>query len=269
MLNIAITGAGGRMGRALIQAVAANDRTTLTVATVSPSSTLAGSDAGEVAGIGKVGVPLTTHLNDGLHQADIVIDFTTPEATLNHLSQLAGSDAAVVVGTTGFTEAQLAELKAYSEQLPIVFAANYSVGVNLSLQLLRTAARVMGEGADIEIVEAHHRHKVDAPSGTALRMGEAVAETLGRDLSQCAVYGRQGQEGPRKDETIGFATVRAGDIVGEHTVLFATEGERLEITHKASSRQTFARGAVRAALWLAGREKGLYDMEDVLGFRTA
>ena len=268
MLNIAITGASGRMGRALIQAVEANEQTTLTVATVSPSSSLAGSDAGEVAGIGKTGVPLTTHLNDGLNKADIVIDFTTPEATLAHLSQLAGSNTAIVIGTTGFTEAQLAELNAYAEQLPIVFAANYSVGVNLSLQLLRTAARVMGEDADIEIIEAHHRHKVDAPSGTALRMGEAVAETLGRDLSKCAVYGRQGQEGPRRDDTIGFATVRAGDIVGEHTVLFASEGERLEVTHKASSRQTFARGAVRASLWLSGRDKGLYDMEDVLGFRS-
>lgn len=268
MLNIAITGASGRMGRALVQAVDANDQTVLKAATVSPSSTLAGSDAGELAGVGKLNVALSTDLVGQLSPGDVVIDFTTPEATLMHLSQLTGSGCAVVIGTTGFTEAQLGELRAYAQQLPIVFAANYSVGVNLSLQLLRTAARVMGDSADIEIIEAHHRHKVDAPSGTALRMGEAVADTLGRDLSQCAVYGREGQEGPRKDDTIGFATVRAGDVVGEHTVLFASEGERLEITHKASSRQTFARGAVRAAQWLSGRENGLFDMEDVLGFRT-
>ncbi len=268
MLKIAITGASGRMGRALIEAVQSSAETELTLATVSPSSSLVGSDAGEVAGQGKLGLLLTPHLQEGLDNVDVVIDFTTPEATLSHLSQLAGTNTAIVIGTTGFTAAQMAELRAYSEQLPVVFAANYSVGVNLSLQLLRTAARVMGEGADIEVIEAHHRHKVDAPSGTALRMGEAVAETLGRDLAECAVYGRQGQEGPRKNDTIGFATVRAGDIVGEHTVMFATEGERLEITHKASSRQTFARGAVRAALWLAGQGNGLYDMEDVLGFRA-
>lgn len=268
MLKIAITGASGRMGRALIEAVQSSSEADLTLATVSPSSSLVGSDAGEVAGQGKLGVSLTPHLQEGLDNVDVVIDFTTPEATLSHLSQLAGTNTAMVIGTTGFTSAQMAELRAYSEQMPVVFAANYSVGVNLSLQLLRTAARVMGEGADIEVMEAHHRHKVDAPSGTALRMGEAVAETLGRDLAECAVYGRQGQEGPRKKDTIGFATVRAGDIVGEHTVMFATEGERLEITHKASSRQTFARGAVRAAVWLAGQGNGLYDMEDVLGFRT-
>lgn len=269
MLNIAITGASGRMGRALVEAVHINEDTALTWATVAPGSTLIGADVGEVAGQGRMGLALSDDLNAGLTGVDVVIDFTTPDATLAHLSRLVGTNTAVVIGTTGFTDAQLTELNAYAERLPIVFAANYSVGVNLSLQLLRTAARVMGADADIEILEAHHRHKVDAPSGTALRMGEAVADTLGRDLNTCAVYGRQGAEGPRKDETIGFATVRAGDIVGEHTVLFASEGERLEITHKASSRQTFARGAVRAALWLAGRQAGLYDMEDVLGFRSA
>lgn len=268
MLQIAITGAAGRMGRALTEAVRTHPESTLAWATVSPNSTLAGADAGEVAGQGKLGLPLSPDLMAGLDTFDTVIDFTTPEATLNHLAALSGHGKGVVIGTTGFSDAQLAELERHAQSVPIVFAANYSVGVNLTLQLLRTAARVMGDSADIEVIEAHHRNKVDAPSGTALKMGEAVAGTLGRDLSECAVYGRQGQEGPRRDDTIGFATVRAGDIVGEHTVLFAAEGERVEITHKASSRQTFACGAVRAALWLRGRPAGLYDMEDVLGFRS-
>lgn len=267
MLNIAITGAAGRMGRALIEAVHASDDTRLAVATVSPGSSLLGSDAGEVCGLGRLGVPLQVGLSGNLEEVDVVIDFTTPDATLGFLREMAGSGKRIVIGTTGFTEAQLIELKRFAATQPVVFAANYSVGVNLTLQLLRTAARVMGDGSDIEIIEAHHRNKVDAPSGTALKMGEAIAETLNRNLAECAVYGREGQEGPRKDDTIGFATVRAGDIVGEHTVLFAAEGERVEITHKASSRQTFARGAVRAALWLQRQSSGLYDMEDVLGFK--
>jgi 4-hydroxy-tetrahydrodipicolinate reductase len=253
------------MGRALLQAVHSAQGLTLTGATVSPGSSLAGADAGELAGLGNIGVALTADTQSAFAGADIVIDFTTPEATLAHLDQLKGTDKRIVIGTTGFSDVQLKQLKQASEALPVVFAANYSVGVTLSLQLLRLAARVMGESSDIEIIEAHHRHKVDAPSGTALRMGEAVAETLGRDLTKCAVYGREGQEGPRAANTIGFATVRAGDIVGEHTVLFASEGERLEITHKASSRQTFAGGAVRAARWLSDQPAGLYDMEAVLG----
>lgn len=265
MINIAITGASGRMGRALLQAVDSTEGLALVGATVAPGSSLIGADAGELAGLGNVGVLLTADAKTAFADADIVIDFTTPEVSLAHLDQLQGSDKRIVIGTTGFNEAQLNQLKQASETIPLVFAANYSVGVTLSLQLLRMAARVMGESSDIEIIEAHHRHKVDAPSGTALRMGEAVAETLGRDLAKCAVYGREGQEGPRADDTIGFATVRAGDIVGEHTVLFASEGERLEITHKASSRQTFARGAVRAAQWLNEQPAGLYDMEAVLG----
>lgn len=265
MLNIAITGASGRMGRALLQAVHSTEGLVLAGATVAPGSSLIGADAGELAGLGNLGVALTDDAGAAFEPADLVIDFTTPEATLAHLDLLKGSGKRIVIGTTGFSELQLSRLKQASEAMPVVFAANYSVGVTLSLQLLRMAARVMGDSSDIEILEAHHRHKVDAPSGTALRMGEAVAETLGRDLSQCAVYGREGQEGPRADDTIGFATVRAGDIVGEHTVLFASEGERLEITHKASSRQTFARGAVRAAQWLTGQPAGLYDMEAVLG----
>lgn len=264
MLKVAITGASGRMGRALIEAIVASDASELGWATVSPGSSLIGVDAGEMAGQGKSGIYLADGLSSGLDQFDVVIDFTTPEATLNHLEIIQGEGKTVIIGTTGFTDEQLDRLKHFAQSTPIVFAANYSVGVTLALQLLRTAARVMGEDSDIEVIEAHHRHKVDAPSGTALRMGEAVAQTLGRDLKTCAVYGREGQEGPRSKETIGFATVRAGDIVGEHTVLFASEGERLEITHKASSRQTFARGAIRAALWLQDQPPGLYDMEDVI-----
>lgn len=264
MLKVAITGAAGRMGRALIEAVNANEATQLGWATVAPNSSLIGADAGEVAGQGRCGIYLTDGLSTGHDQFDVVIDFTTPEATMKHLESLKGQAKTIIIGTTGFNDEQLAKLQYFAQSMPIVFAANYSVGVTLALQLLRTAARVIGDEADIEVIEAHHRHKVDAPSGTALRMGEAVAQTLGRDLKSCAVYGREGQEGPRSKDTIGFATVRAGDIVGEHTVLFASEGERLEITHKASSRQTFARGAIRAALWLQDQPPGLYDMEDVL-----
>lgn len=267
MLKLAITGASGRMGRALIEAIVASDASELGWATVSPGSSLIGVDAGELAGQGRMGIYLVDGLEAGLDHFDVVVDFTTPEATLNHLESIQGKGKAAVVGTTGFNEQQLDRLRQFARNIPIVFAANYSVGVTLALQLLRTTARIMGDDADIEVIEAHHRHKVDAPSGTALRMGEAVAETLGRDLKDCAVYGREGHEGPRDKDTIGFATVRAGDIVGEHTVLFASEGERLEITHKASSRQTFARGALRAALWLHNQPPGLYDMEDVLALK--
>lgn len=267
MLNVAITGASGRMGRSLIQALHQSEAARLVVATVSSHSSMVGVDAGELAGVGRLGV-LAQSDAAAIESADLVIDFTTPEATLAHLDILKDSDVAVVIGTTGFTNDQLKRLADHAKERRIVFAANYSVGVTLALQLMRLAARVMGDSSDIEIIEAHHRHKVDAPSGTALRMGEAIAETLGRDLQQCAVYGRQGQEGPRQDDTIGFATVRAGDIVGEHTVLFAGEGERLEISHKASSRQTFAQGALRAALWLKDQPAGLYDMEDVLALKN-
>jgi len=197
----------------------------------------------------------------------VLIDFTSPAATLAHAAACAASGRALVVGTTGLTAAQKAELAGAAARTPVLFAANMSVGVTLCLALLRQAAQVLGDDFDVEIIEAHHRHKVDAPSGTALRMGEVVAEALGRNLADCAVYGREGQTGARDRRTIGFATVRGGDIVGDHTVLFAGEGERIEITHKASSRLTFARGALRAAAWLAGQPAGLYDMQDVLGLR--
>ena len=202
-----------------------------------------------------------------LDDFDVLIDFTHPSVTLQNLALCRKARKAMVIGTTGFTAEQKLTLLEASKEIPIVFAANFSVGVNLCLKLLDTAARVLGDEVDIEIIEAHHRHKVDAPSGTALRMGEVVAQALGRDLEEVAVYGREGQTGARDRQTIGFATVRAGDVVGDHTVLFASEGERVEITHKASSRMTFAKGAVRAALWLKDKQPALYDMQDVLELR--
>ena len=263
--KIAITGAAGRMGRMLIEAVTMSMTAQLTAAIETPTSSLIGADAGELAGIGKNGVVIVDDIAAVSEQFDILIDFTAPEATLANAHFCAAHGKGLVIGTTGFSPEQLAELEALQTQLPMIKAANYSTGVNLSLKLLELAASVMGSDADIEIVEAHHRHKVDAPSGTALVMGEVIAETLDRDLSKVAVYGREGQTGARARDAIGFATVRGGDVVGDHTVMFMADGERLEITHKASSRMAFARGAVRAAAWLIGRDKGLYSMRDVLG----
>ncbi|TNF21478.1 MAG: 4-hydroxy-tetrahydrodipicolinate reductase, partial [Pseudomonadales bacterium] len=222
---------------------------------------------GELVGLGKIGVTLAGELAAVVDDFDVLIDFTHPSVTLKNLEVCRQAGKAMVIGTTGFTPEEKQLLSEAARQIPIVFAANFSVGVNLCLKLLDTAARVLGDDVDIEIIEAHHRHKVDAPSGTALRMGEVVADALGRDLQKVAVYGREGQTGARERETIGFATVRAGDVVGDHTVLFAAEGERVEITHKASSRMTFAKGAVRSALWLQSRSPALYDMQDVLGLR--
>ncbi len=260
-------GAAGRMGKTLIEAVQQSPGAGLTAAIDRPDSTLVGADAGELAALGRIGVPLSGDLAKVVDEFDVLIDFTHPSVTLKNLEVCRQAGKAMVIGTTGFTAGDKALLAEAAKQIPIVFAANFSVGVNLCLKLLDTAARVLGDEVDVEIIEAHHRHKVDAPSGTALRMGEVVAEALGRDLSKVAVYGREGQTGARERETIGFATVRAGDVVGDHTVLFAADGERVEITHKASSRMTFARGAVRAALWLDGQGAGLYDMQDVLGLR--
>jgi 4-hydroxy-tetrahydrodipicolinate reductase len=265
MQRIAVMGAAGRMGKTLIEAVQLADSASLTAAIDRADSSLVGADVGELIAQGKMGVSLSGDLNAVLDQFDVLIDFTHPSVTLKNLEVCRQAGKAMVIGTTGFTPQEKELLAAAGKQIPIVFAANFSVGVNLCLKLLDTAARVLGDDVDIEIIEAHHRHKVDAPSGTALRMGEVVASALGRDLQKVAVYGREGQTGARERETIGFATVRAGDVVGDHTVLFAAEGERVEITHKASSRMTFAKGAVRAALWLQGREAGLYDMQDVLG----
>lgn len=265
MQHIAVMGAAGRMGKILIEAVAQADGAKLTAAVDRPDSSLIGADAGELAALGKIGVILAGDLNAVLDQFDVLIDFTHPSVTLQNLAVCRQAGKAMVIGTTGFSAEEKQLLNEAAKQIPIVFAANYSVGVNLCLKLLDTAARVLGDDVDIEILEAHHRHKVDAPSGTALRMGEVVANALGRDLQKVAVYGREGQTGARERETIGFATVRAGDVVGDHTVLFAADGERVEITHKASSRMTFAKGAVRAALWLQSQPAGLYDMQDVLG----
>ena len=265
MQRIAVMGAAGRMGKTLIEAVRQASDTTLGAAIDRPDSSLVGADVGELAGVGKIGLILQGDLQAVLDQFDVLIDFTHPSVTLKNLEVCRQSGKAMVIGTTGFSVEEKQLLEAAAKDIPIVFAANYSVGVNLCLKLLDTAARVLGDEVDIEIIEAHHRHKVDAPSGTALRMGEVVAQALGRDLQKVAVYGREGQTGARERETIGFATVRAGDVVGDHTVLFAAEGERVEITHKASSRMTFAKGAVRAAIWLKGAQAGLYDMQDVLG----
>ena len=265
MRRIAVMGAAGRMGKILIEAVGQAEGAKLTAAVDRPDSSLIGADAGELAAQGKIGVTLAGDLNAALDQFDVLIDFTHPSVTLKNLEICRRAGKAMVIGTTGFSPEERQQLEAAAQEIPIVFAANYSVGVNLCLKLLDTAARVLGDDVDIEIIEAHHRHKVDAPSGTALRMGEVVANALGRDLQKVAVYGREGQTGARERETIGFATVRAGDVVGDHTVLFAADGERVEITHKASSRMTFAKGAVRAALWLQTQPAGLYDMQDVLG----
>jgi 4-hydroxy-tetrahydrodipicolinate reductase len=267
-INIAINGAAGRMGRCLIQAVAETEGLQLSAAIDRPESSLIGVDAGELAGVGKLGVMLSADLELATQQSDVIIDFTIPEATMALLPLCAQNQCRPVIGTTGFDEAQKLIIQQTADQIASLLAPNMSVGVNLSLKLLDMAARVLGDSVDIEIIEAHHRHKVDAPSGTALRMGEVVAEALGRDLKDCAIYGREGRTGERDRNTIGFATVRAGDIVGDHTVLFAAEGERVEITHKASSRMTFAYGAMRASKWLMQQQTGLFDMQDVLDLRN-
>lgn len=266
-MRVAVVGAAGRMGKNLIEAVGMTKGLELTAATEHPDSSLIGADAGEVAGVGKLGVTIAADLAAVVNDFDVVIDFTGLTPTLNHLSICREHGKKIVIGTTGFDDAQKAQIADASKDIGVVFAPNMSVGVNLCFKLLDMAARVMGDDCDIEIIEAHHRHKLDAPSGTAVRMGEVVADALGRDLAKVAVYGREGQTGERERETIGFETIRAGDVVGEHTVWFATEGERVEITHKASSRMTFAKGAARAAAWLESKDAGLFDMQDVLGLR--
>ncbi|MCL4471882.1 MAG: 4-hydroxy-tetrahydrodipicolinate reductase [Gammaproteobacteria bacterium] len=265
-LNIAIVGSSGRMGRVLLESVAQAPDMRLGAALERSGSPFLGKDAGELSGA-PCGVLIGEDAAAALKGCHALIDFTRPEATLDHLRICRELGVNIVIGTTGFTPEQKTLIADAAHDIGVVFAPNMSVGVNLCLKLLDMAARVLDEGYDIEVIEAHHRHKVDAPSGTALRMGEVVAGALGRDLSECAVYGREGVTGERSPSTIGFATVRGGDIVGDHTVLFAGTGERIEITHKASSRATFALGALRAARFLAQRGKGLYDMQDVLGLR--
>lgn len=267
MTRIAVTGAAGRMGKALIEAVTLNPETTLTAAIERPESTLLGADAGELAGVGALGISVVGDVHQVIDDFDVLIDFTAPAATLVNAQACAAKGKKMVVGTTGFTDEQKQALLAVEADTALCMASNFSTGVNLCFKLLDIAARVLADDVDIEIYEAHHRHKVDAPSGTALSMGDVVANALGRDLKEVAVYGREGQTGARDRDTIGFATVRAGDIVGDHTVMFAADGERVEITHKASSRMSFARGAVRAASWLATKDRGLFDMQDVLGLK--
>jgi 4-hydroxy-tetrahydrodipicolinate reductase len=267
MTRIAITGAAGRMGRSLIEACQQTDGMEVSVALEHPESSLLGSDAGDLAGIGKLGVTVGCDLAADTNDFDVLIDFTRPEPTLANLEICRKAGRRMVIGTTGFSEEQQQKIATAANDIAIVFAPNMSVGVNLCFKLLDVAARVLGDDVDIEVIEAHHRHKVDAPSGTALRMGEVVADALGRDLKDCAVYGREGHTGERETKTIGFETIRAGDIVGDHTVMFAGNGERVEITHKASSRMTFANGAIRASNWLMSSDSGLFDMQDVLGLK--
>lgn len=262
--NIAITGASGRMGRTLIEMCLEHNELNLTAASEATGSSLLGCDAGQLTGNTKADVALVDDLQKVIDDFDLIIDFTRPEATINHLNLCLQHNKKIVIGTTGFNASQKQQIEDAGKQIPLVFAPNMSVGVNVTLQLLEKAAKILGDDVDIEIIEAHHRHKVDAPSGTAIQMGEVVAQALGRNLKECAVYGREGHTGVRDRKTIGFETIRAGDIVGEHTVMFAADGERLEITHKASSRRTFASGAVRAAVWLSNKRAGLYSMQDIL-----
>jgi 4-hydroxy-tetrahydrodipicolinate reductase len=263
-MNIAIAGASGRMGRMLVEAVQAAPDLQLSGALDVAGSAALGSDAGAFSGQ-LAGVVIHSDLDKALAGADVLIDFTRPEGTLRHLEYCAAHGIKMVIGTTGFDEAGKAAISKAAQKTAIVFAPNMSVGVNVTLKLLEMAAKSFSEGYDIEIIEAHHRHKVDAPSGTALKMGEVIADALGRDLNECAVYGREGVTGERDPSTIGFATIRGGDIVGDHTVLFAGIGERIEISHKSSSRVTYAHGSLRAARFLAGKSTGLFDMQDVLG----
>ncbi len=263
MINIAVTGAAGRMGRTLVEACARAEGLRLSAAIERAGNAAVGQDAGEMAGLGKLGVIVREGL-DGA-EFDVLVDFTRPEATLANLDYCRRHKKKMVIGTTGLDDAGKGRIATAAKEIAIVFAPNMSVGVNLCFKLLETAARVLGDDVDVEITEAHHRYKADAPSGTALRMGEVVAQALKRDLKECAVYERHGISGERARKTIGFSSIRAGDIVGDHTVLFAGGGERVEITHRAESRMTFANGALRAARWLVDRKTGLYDMQDMLG----
>jgi 4-hydroxy-tetrahydrodipicolinate reductase len=265
-LRIAITGASGRMGRMLIEAVLAAPDCQLSAALDRPDSPALGQDAGGFLGQ-STGVQVSSDVRAALTQADVLIDFTRPEGTLAHLALCAELGVKAVVGTTGFSPQEKQQITVFAQRTAIMMAPNMSVGVNVVLKLLQQAAQALNQGYDIEIIEAHHRHKVDAPSGTALQMGEVVAQALGRDLKSCAVYGREGVTGERDPSTIGFATVRGGDIIGDHTVLFAGIGERIEISHKSSSRSTYAQGSLRAARFLAGQSQGLFDMGDVLGMK--
>ncbi|MYG13453.1 MAG: 4-hydroxy-tetrahydrodipicolinate reductase [Gammaproteobacteria bacterium] len=266
MMRVAIAGASGRMGRTLIQAIAEDGALQLGAAIEQPGAPSVGADAGEVAGVGALGVAIADSVVAVIEDFETLINFTVPEATLAAVDACHDAGRGLVIGTTGFDAAGLARIRAAAEAIPILMAPNMSIGVNLMFRLVEQAARALGDEVDIEVVEAHHRHKIDAPSGTAVRLGELVAGALGRTLEEDAVYGRQGETGARSRRTIGFSALRGGDIVGDHTVMFAGGGERLEITHRAASRMNFALGALRAAKFLADKGHGLFDMQDVLSF---
>ena len=264
-IKVGVIGAGGRMGRMLIEAVQNNPKTILNAAIERQGSSLVGADAGEVAAIGRLDVQIVDELETVINDIDVLIDFSLPDATEKNMQVCAEHNVAMVIGTTGFNEAQEQVLAKASEKIAIVYAGNYSTGVNLSLKLLGMAAKAFGNDADVEIIEAHHKHKIDAPSGTAYMMAEAVAEARGQNLKDVAIYGREGQTGERESGTIGIHAVRGGEIVGDHTVMFIADGEVVEITHRARERMTFAAGAVRAATWVTEQAVGQYNMQDVLG----
>lgn len=266
--RIAVTGAAGRMGRTLIQLISESADLSLGAAFERGDAAVLGTDAGELAGVGSLGVTVTSDVAASLTNFDVLVDFSVPDATLALLPVLADAGKKLVVGTTGFDPAGERAIDTAAERIAILKAPNMSVGVNVVFKLVEMAARVLGDEVDVEVIEAHHRHKIDAPSGTAMRIGEILAEALGRDLDSDAVFARQGITGPRNRRSIGFATVRGGDIVGDHTVLYAGTGERIEITHRAQSRANFAQGALRAARFLVDKPSGRFDMQDVLGFRS-
>lgn len=266
IIKVAVVGASGRMGRMLVESALKDEGVKLVSAIDQPGTPAIGKDAGDLVGT-HCGVQVTSNVEEGIARADCLIDFTRPEGTLEHLAICRRHKVAIVIGTTGFDEEGKQAIADAAREIPVVFAPNMSVGVNVVFKLLDTASRILAQGYDIEIVEAHHKHKIDAPSGTALRMGEVVAQALGRDLEKCAIYGREGVTGERDPSTIGFATVRGGDIVGDHTVMYCGTGERVEISHKAGSRMPYALGSLRAARFLADKQNGLFDMQDVLGLR--
>ena len=265
IIKVGVIGAGGRMGRMLIEATQDNPQTTLSAAIERQGSSLVGADAGEVAAIGRLEIQIIDDLKAVISDIDVLIDFSLPAATEQNMQVCAEHNVAMVIGTTGFNEQQEQVLATASEQIAIVYAGNYSTGVNLSLKLLGLAAKAFGKDADVEIIEAHHKHKIDAPSGTAYMMAEAVAEARGQNLKDVAVYGREGQTGEREPGTIGIHAIRGGEIIGDHTVMFIADGEVVEITHRARARMTFAAGAVRAATWIVQQPVGQYNMQDVLG----
>lgn len=267
MVKIGIIGAGGRMGRMLIQAVAQNPNTTLSAGIERAGSTLVGVDAGELVNLPKADVALVDDLASVIDNIDVLIDFSLPQSTANNLQLCAEKGVNMVIGTTGLDDEQTAILHKASEKIAIVYAGNYSTGVNLTLKLLEMASKAFGETADVEVIEAHHKHKIDAPSGTAYMMAEAVATARGQNLKDVAIYGREGQTGERQQGTIGIHAIRGGEIVGDHTVMFIADGEVVEITHKARERMTFATGAVRASEWVFHKTNGLYDMQDVLNLK--